>query len=354
MTSRERVLAALRREEPDRIPWEFSYGAFAPALLETFKEKTGAEDPAEHFNFDTRSVQFKPVYDRQIFHKYFKDPENFDIISEWGEGKKQGSYYHFTKSSPPMAGFNSVNQIEEYPFPDFTQPECSAHFEKETAMWQERGYAVMGELTLTIFEISWAMRGLEDVLMDMYMESPLIPALFDKVTETRCYQAKRLAEAGVDILRLGDDVGAQTNMMMSPDIWRKNLKGRLAEIIQAAKSEKPDILVFYHSDGNVTEIVPELIEIGIDILNPVQPECMDQQKMKKLYGDRLSFWGLIGTQKLMPFGKPHEIKAKIKNLKETVGQGGGLLIAPTHILEPEVPWENIVAFVEAIEEHGYY
>jgi uroporphyrinogen decarboxylase len=154
----------------------------------------------------------------------------------------------------------------------------------------------------------------------------------------------------VDVLRLGDDVGMQRGLMMSQAAWRRWLKPRLAQVIAAARAIKPDTLVFYHSDGDCRPIVPELIEIGVDILNPVQPECMDPAVMKRLYGDRLSFWGTVGTQTTFPFGTPAEMKAVVVERIATVGRGGGLLLAPTHILEPDVPWENIVAFFAAIDE----
>ena len=143
-------------------------------------------------------------------------------------------------------------------------------------------------------------------------------------------------------------------MIMSPDMWRKWIKPRFAEAIRIAKELKPDVLIFYHSDGHIEPVIPDLIEIGIDILNPVQPECMDPEKLKINYGDRLSFWGTVGTQITMPFGTPEEVKEVVRNRIETVGKRGGLLIAPTHMLEPEVPWENVIAFVEAVREFGVY
>ena len=129
------------------------------------------------------------------------------------------------------------------------------------------------------------------------------------------------------------------------------LKPRVAEVISAVKSIKPDMLVYFHTDGKVEAIIPDFIEIELDILNPVQPECMDPADIKRRYGDSLAFWGTIGTQTTMPFGTPDEVRRVVKERIETVGPEG-LLLAPTHVLEPEVPWENIVAFVEAVEEYG--
>jgi uroporphyrinogen decarboxylase len=121
----------------------------------------------------------------------------------------------------------------------------------------------------------------------------------------------------------------------------------MARIIAAARGIKPDLHIFYHSDGDCRAIIPELIEIGVTVLNPVQPECMDPVQLKADYGNKLAFWGTIGTQTTMPFGTPDEIRALVRERIETVGKGGGLLLSPTHTLEPDVPWENVLAFVRA-------
>ena len=142
--------------------------------------------------------------------------------------------------------------------------------------------------------------------------------------------------------------------MISPKMWRKFLKPRMARIIAEVKAANPELLVFYHSDGNLEAVVPDLIEIGVDILNPVQPESMDIAELKRLYGDRLSFWGGIGVQTTMPFGTPEEVRASVKRLIQTASQGGGLVVAPAHVIEPDVPWENVEAFVQAVERYGRY
>jgi uroporphyrinogen decarboxylase len=212
----------------------------------------------------------------------------------------------------------------------------------------------MGELECTIFEIAWDLRGFDRLLLDFAENNPIAAALIEKITDIRVFQALKLIRSGVDILRLGDDVGMQTGMIISVEMWRKWLKPGLKKVIEKSKSINEDVLIFYHSDGSIEPIIPELIDIGIDILNPVQPECMDPVKLKKEYGSSLSFWGTIGTQRLMPFGSSENVKDEIKRMKETVGKGGGLLLAPTHILEPEVPWKNILAFFEAADLYGNY
>jgi len=137
---------------------------------------------------------------------------------------------------------------------------------------------------------------------------------------------------------------------MSPKMWREFIKPYHAEVYKAVKAINPDIKIWYHSDGNPIEVVEDLIEIGVDILNPLQPECVDIYEMKRRYGDVLVFDGLIGTQSTMPFGTPQDVKDAVRRVKDDFGQNGGLIISPTHVLEPEVPVDNIVAFVEACKE----
>ena len=141
---------------------------------------------------------------------------------------------------------------------------------------------------------------------------------------------------------------------MSLEMYRRVFKPRLARVIRAAKEAKPDIHVFYHSDGNVWNAIPDLIDAGVTVLNPIQPECIDPAAVKREFGDRLAFFGCMSVQRTMPFGTPDEVRAEVKQRLATIGQGGGLLLAPAHVLQPDTPWENVVAFFDAVQEYGYY
>ena len=217
---------------------------------------------------------------------------------------------------------------------------------------KENDLIAVAFMQMTIFEVAWYLRGMENLLIDMVCNQEMAEVLLDEITEIRMGMAEKYARYGIDILMLGDDVSSQQDMIMDPGLWRRFLKPRLAKVIASAKAANPDILIFYHGDGNLQKIIPDLIEIGVEILNPVQPECMDPILIKKLYGDKLTLWGTLGTQTTLPFGTPEEVKQKCKELIETVGKGGGLLLAPTHTIEPEVPWENIQAFIDAAKEYG--
>jgi uroporphyrinogen decarboxylase len=128
----------------------------------------------------------------------------------------------------------------------------------------------------------------------------------------------------------------------------------MATIIRACRAVNPELKIFYHSDGYIEPIIPDLIEIGVDVLNPVQPDSMDPAKLKAKYGDRLAFWGTVGTPTLWAWGTPADIRAEVRERIETVGRGGGLIISPAYDLEPEVPWQNVLAFFEAVDEYGTY
>jgi len=213
------------------------------------------------------------------------------------------------------------------------------------------GIACVGNMQCTIWETSWYIRGMENLMMDMMSDDPMAEILLDRVTEMSIRRAQLYTEVGADILFLGDDIGMQRSIMMSQDLYCTWLKPRLKRVIDAAKAINPEILVFYHSCGYIEPFIPHLIEAGIDVLNPVQPECMNVEKILKEYGDRLSFHGTIGTQSVMPFGTPEEVRANVKRNLDLAGDKGGLFVALSHLLEPEVPWENTKAYVEACRNY---
>jgi uroporphyrinogen-III decarboxylase len=211
-----------------------------------------------------------------------------------------------------------------------------------------RDYWIVGVAVTTIWETAWALRGLERLFLDLVEAPDTAEAVLDIPFRYHLAVAKRLAGMGVDMVWLGDDVGGQTGMIMSPRLWRRFLKPRLASIIAETKAVRPGVKVAYHSDGDVSPIVPELIEIGVDILNPIQPACMDPARLKADFGDRLSFWGTVDEQRTLPFGSPAEVAREVRQRLETVGRNGGLILAPTHHVQLDTPMENFWAMVEEV------
>jgi uroporphyrinogen decarboxylase len=381
LTPRERVMTAMNREIPDRVPKyaDFSPGIYERFLVESgfglpeetieeakgrpmvaFQDEPGLPDPADYFGYDVRVVEFGETNRDTDFQHYF-DPQKLPIgrsrIDEWGIAYVRGSVYHFEEMVHPMANFSSIEELEQYPWPDVTAPYRREKARSRIKQVHERDLAVLAWPPMkggTFFETAWGLRGFEQMMLDMVMDEKFAACLLDKITEFSVSNARYFAGAGADIILTGDDFGMQERMIISPDMWREWFKPRFARLIAGAKAVNPDVLIFYHSDGMIEPIIPDLIEIGVDILNPVQPECMDPVSLKEQYGDCLAFWGTIGTQTTMPFGTPENVREIVKERIETVGRDGGLLLAPTHKLEPDVPWENVLAFFDAVEKYGLY
>ena len=351
MTNRQNIFRGLRRQQPERVGFEFS---LSPLLQEEFKRRTGLTDYQEYYKFPFRYHDMNPTRLKTDFSVYFDSlppgTRPLDWNPEWGVMGAPGATAHFQEMLHPMAKFTSVAQIASYPWPDFLADYRWDGVAEGAEAIKHRDLISVAPMQMTIFEIAWYLRGMDTFMEDLISEEDTAIALLDRLTDIRVGMARRYAAAGMDILMLGDDVATQVNMMISPELWRDTIKPRLARVIQAAKAEKPDILIFYHGDGNMERILPDLIEIGVEVLNPVQPECMDPMKMKERYGDSLAFWGCIGTQTTMPFGKPAEVKQTVKEMIKTVCKGGGLFLAPTHVLEPDVPWENVEAFIQAVND----
>ena len=169
--------------------------------------------------------------------------------------------------------------------------------------------------------------------------------LLDQITEKACYRAEIFARQGADIIGLGDDIGMQDTIMMPMEMYQQWLKPRMKKVIEAAKSVNPDLFISYHSCGYVEPFINELIEVGVDVLNPVQPECMDFKEIHDKYGDRISFNGTIGTQKIMPFGTPEQVKAEVKRNLDIAGTKGGLFCCPTRITSYNVCYTKLLRYL---------
>ena len=375
MSPRERVIRAIRRTGPDRVP---TCARFTPTMMKTFNDNVGAGIPEEHlgpfgvpsgfihdvrppfltpdeyFGWELRHVSFRSPSSPPDFSGFHRDLPEGTKINEWGVAYVLGSTYHYTKRVAPLKNMNSLQKLKAFPFPDPMEPEAHKDLDHMVELIHEDGFAAAGFLQQTLFELAWEMRGMDTLLIDFLINIPFAEYLLERITEIRCRMASRYAEAGVDIIRLGDDFGTQQSLIMSPSTFRDLIKPRLARIIDSAKQINPEVIIFFHSDGSITPLIGDFMDIGIDVLNPVQPECIDLQEVKRLYGTELSFWGGIGIQTTMPFGTPSEVRDKVREVIETLGEGGGLFISPTHALQPDVPWENVIAFFEAVDEFGWY
>jgi uroporphyrinogen decarboxylase len=331
------------------------YADFTPDLENRIRKHYGLDNKAsiqEHLGmFDPVNVELHPPEElkKTDFSNYYKDiniPDSASI-NELGVLNIPGSMYHFTRYISPLRNIERLEDIESFPFPNL-EKYTDKHMSEEVKTAHSQGKAAFCWVG-HIYEASWQIRGYEQFLMDMALRPEWCEFILDKITERNLYKATAAAQAGVDFIQTGDDVANQNSLMFSPEQWRRFMKPRWSKVYSAVKKIKPDIQIWYHSDGNIEKIIPELIEIGVTILNPVQPECLDPVMVKRKYGDKLVIDGTIGTQTTMPFGTPDDVRRIVKERIQTLGTDGALILSPTHILEPEVPIGNIDAFVETMK-----
>jgi uroporphyrinogen decarboxylase len=353
MKSRERVELALNHERPDRCPFQVG---FTPEFAARLQKEAGiqslkAHNP--HGGGNTYEIERALGEDMLItsvgwFNAYYMDTKPY--TDEWGVGWNITPYDtpfgtgHYTEmSTHPLA---DENAISAYHAPDPNRPELYQSAEEMIRNFKAE-YWIVGS-TGTIFETAWALRGFDQTLMDMVRNPDQANHLFDISYRYNLTAAKKLVGMGVDMIYFGDDVGAQHQMMISPAMWRKYFKPRMANFIAELKEMNSNLKVAYHSDGNIEPIIPELIEIGLDVLNPIQPASMDPAKIKKQYGDKLCFWGTIDEQHTLPFGSPQDVVDEVKTRLATVGYNGGLILAPTHSVQLDTPLENFWAMINTI------
>ena len=359
MRHRDRVLTALSHEEPDRCPMQISFTPeFASRLRTDLLHKTGSSHNP-HGGGNTYELEQALGEDMLLTsvgwaNSYYMQPGNY--TDEWGIGWKQceyttrygkGSYTEI--SSHPLAHDDA---LETYRPPDPNRPELYQDAARTLQAFKQE-YWIVGVTVTTIFECAWALRGLEQLMMDFAFNPEIAERILEIPYQFHLAAAKKLVQMGVDMIWVGDDVGTQSAMMISPQCWRRFLKPRMATFISEIKALNPQLKVAYHSDGMIAPIIPELVEIGVDILNPIQPACMDPAQIKRQFGHRLCFWGSIDEQHTLPFGTPADVQREILERLNTIGKNGGLILAPTHHVQLDTPLENFWAMHKTIVATPY-
>ncbi|MDY0287914.1 MAG: uroporphyrinogen decarboxylase family protein [Sphaerochaeta sp.] len=357
MTHKERVSKALQHEITDRPPMQIS---FTPEFASRLAQSMGLteEEHNPHGGGNTMALELALGQDVLLSsvgwaNGYYGEQDAY--TDEWGVGWRKSKYStpfgdgHYTEiTGHPLA---EDSAIDHYISPD---PNRESLYTDTVKLIKEYGdeYWITGVTVTTIFETAWALRGLDQLLMDFILDPDLAGRILDIPMQYHLQAAKHLVNLGVDMIWLGDDVGAQQNMIISPDMWRIFFKPRMAKIIRELKQLNPTLKIAYHSDGNIFPIIPDLIEIGLDVLNPIQPASMDPAEVKRLYGDKLCFWGSIDEQHTLPFGSPQDVADEVRLRLQTLGHNGGLIIGPTHHVQLDTPLENFFAMVDTIRE-GY-
>jgi uroporphyrinogen decarboxylase len=373
MTSRERVLAALRHQEPDRVPLDL--GGLTTTIetdayneLKNFLGLKGEtkrfvrdhveppEELLERFGIDTRYIRIKPPKNFEVRI----DPDN-SYVDEWGtRWKKPPGGLYWDPVAHPLKN-STIEDLETYPWPDPDDPGRVEGLREEAKNLQEKtNFAVVADQpVLGLFESAWVLlRGPEQFFTDLYFNQEFVLALMEKLADlhTRFYK-KYLEKVGqyIDIIWVSDDLGTETGPLISPEHFRDFIKPYQKRLWKSIKQNTKAYLCL-HTCGNVYRFIPDLIEMGVDILNPVQVSAkeMDTKRLKKEFGDRITFWGGIDTQRIMPFGTPDDVEREVKERIADLAPGGGYVLTAVHNIQPGVKPENICRMYEAALKYGNY
>ncbi len=371
MKPRERVQITLSHEEPDRVPLDL--GGPATSLLvdtyENLKRYLEVKTPTRMHSKTWQTVEvgkailrILDIDTRYVFEKGLKgkdeDEESPYFVDEWGVTRsKIGYYYEITKF--PLREIK-LEDLDNYPWPDPLKPERMEGLRKKAEqLRQETDYAVVGHCSGSIFELSWYLRGYDQFMMDLIADKEFAQALLRKLTDIQKLRATAfLKEVGeyLDVITYGDDLGIHVGPAISPQLYREMVKPyhqELHDLVHSLTKAK----LWYHSCGDVYPLISDLIDVGVDILNPIQVSTKrmgNTGKLKKEFGHNMSFWGAIDTQKVMPFGSVEEVRQEVERRIKDLAPGGGYVVAGIHNLCPDVSPENICAMFQAARDYGEY
>lgn len=379
MTPRERLLTALDHRVPDRVPiiigTSNTTGIKMPAYRR-LKALLGIEALDEYIydwpelgtaRLDERTLErlrgdARGVLDRYpswVYERNRGRPEHAPFLDDWGGGQVEVAPGSWFPGIHPLQEARSLQEIERYPWPDMDDPSRVAHVREEAArLRSEDRYAVIGTPWLLFpLERAFAMQGMDTFLMNLALAPDFARALLERLASL-CKQLMGhfLRECGdlVDIIKIGDDLGTQDRLLMSPAMYRDILKPIHADYIAFIKA-RTKAKVFFHTDGDVFDLVEDLVDIGVDILNPIQTSAgrmANLPELKRRFGKRLVFCGAIDTHHVLPSGTPADVRAEVKRVLEVMAPGGGYMVASVHTIMEDVPPENILAMVDAVEEFG--
>ena len=353
MTSRERVLKAFRKipGSPDRVPLQFD---LCRSLTDHFSKKLGIAPDYARSYYEDLTYRISANAIRTTLGSdciVVGGTESRDFTpADAGDGMSYNEFGMLMRPTAlyvevvkcPLEDASSVEDVEAYAFPDPYAPGRFTAAERDIKRFGQDHF-VIGDVELSLFELAWHLTGMEKYLMALAMEEPWIERLNDRVEEWTTGLALSLVSRGVDALWLGEDLGTQVSMLISPEMWRERFKPRYKRMIARFKAANPRITVIFHSDGAVAPLIDDFIELGVDVYNPVQPNVpgSEPQELMGKYGGKIAFFGGIDQQELLPKGDKVAIAKEIQRRVEIMGRDGGYLIAPAHIIQADVSPETV-------------
>jgi len=378
MTSRERVRCALNHEEPDRVPIFFGASGATTIHIDGYEKLKAYLGFNSNTEVMSKAMKFAYVSDEIMKHVGADGwPVNAgplqsslcEVISDkafidaWGvkwEEEPNGMYFCPCYTNPPLSIDMTIDDVENRIWPDvasLSRFECLK--EKTKELYENTDYALVANIGTTLCELIYNMRGMSNWMMDLVANQEFAHALLEKITELRVLEVKEFLERVgdyVDIFITADDMSSQGAPLISPEIYRNMIKPYQAQIISAIKS-KTKAKVFYHSCGNIYPLIPDLIEIGVDILNPIQVTAADMgetARLKQKYGDILSFCGAIDTQDVLPNGSPEDVRKEVRRRIKDLAPNGGYICSAVHSIQPDIPPENVIAMFDEVKKCGTY
>ena len=381
LTSRERVQAVLDHEIPDRVPIVIgasnatgismpAYRRLAQLLGVQVEEKylydwpelgTAELDEAvlERLHSDVRGVLDREPAD--VWEKNRSREAGTPYINSWGVGSVEGDPGMWFPAIHPLADTFSIDDIENYPWPDMDDPTRVAHVKLEAEkLARENQYAILATPWLAFpLERAFAMQRMDRFMLGLGRHPEFARALLEKIGKLCKTLMGHFLEAigdNIDMIKIGDDLGMQNSLLMSPKMYREIIKPIHSDYIAFIKS-RTKARLFFHTDGDVFPLIPDFIEMGVDILNPIQTSAgkmADLPSLKKQFGRNIIFCGAIDTHRVLPFGTPQDVRAEVKRIIDVLGEGGGYMLSSVHTIMPDVPPENILAMVDAAVEFGGY
>ena len=330
---RERVWSAIRHRAPDRVPYHFTCTLPARRKLEAYFGTTDL-DAALGNHLAIYSVR-RAAGLQEVRPGFWRD--EFGVV--WNRTIDQDigvvdDYLLKSRSLQPISFPDPHHQRRYDRLPSFI------------AANRDRFRVV--SVGYSLFERAWSLRGMAELLVDMLEAPHWVDELFDAITAFQLSTIEHIVQYDIDAVLLGDDWGHQRGLLMGPRLWRRFIKPRVARMYGAVKAAGK--AVFIHSCGKVQELLPELVELGVDVFNPFQPEVMDLGETKRRFGHQLAFYGGMSVQSVLPFGTPQQVRAEARRLMDEIGQGGGYIIGPSHDMPGDIPLANMVAFIESVCE----
>ncbi|HSW00370.1 MAG TPA: uroporphyrinogen decarboxylase family protein [Sedimentisphaerales bacterium] len=333
MTNRERVLAAVGHRSPDKVPYDIRFTQTARATMAAHYG-----DPEFESRLGNCFTWLRPHLPDARFVEVAPDIWADEFGVRWDRRVD-------TDIGVVCNRLVTSENVRIFAFPDPDDPARYGSFDQ--AIGPNGDTAVLVSLGFSLFERAWTLAGMEAVLMAMVCDKPFANALLDRIVEFNLAIIENACTKNVDIFRFGDDWGHQRGVLMGPSLWREFIKPRFRRMCELVKSKGK--LVMLHCCGKVDELFPDLIECGLDIFNPFQPEVMDVFEIKKQYGSELTFYGGISIQRTLPFGTVAEVRDEVRRLIDVVGADGGYIASPSHDIPGDARPENVAAMIEVLQ-----